>query len=191
MQGHVHWISPRVKGTVTNVSVDDNQLVKEEQVLFTLDPETYEASLDQEKAAFRLPGGIIIPLLGDLSCLGLIYYLPPTSWLRFVAWLNVGFVIYVCYGSVHSKLTALNAADRHLYHAHIAHAGAWLALMGTLALFLLEWRTWLDWAFPGIAVYLKTLTGLPYPWLSMPLFYVHSFSSVSMEFKWKPCLQKL
>ena len=48
----------------------------------------------------------------------------------------MGFVIYVCYGSVHSKLTALNAADRHLYHAHIAHAGAWLALMGTLALFL-------------------------------------------------------
>jgi len=23
----------------------------------------------------------------------------------------------------------------------------------------------------------------------MPLFYVHSFSSVSKEFKWKPCLQ--
>ena len=40
VQGHIHWISPRVKGTVTNVSVDDNQLVKEEQVLFTLDPET-------------------------------------------------------------------------------------------------------------------------------------------------------
>ena len=54
MQGHVHWISPRVEGTVTNVSVDDNQLVKEEQVLFSLDPETYEASLDQAKAAFSL-----------------------------------------------------------------------------------------------------------------------------------------
>lgn len=54
VQGHVHWISPRVEGTVTNVSVDDNQLVKEEQVLFALDPETYEASLDQAKAAFSL-----------------------------------------------------------------------------------------------------------------------------------------
>jgi APA family basic amino acid/polyamine antiporter len=90
----------------------------------------------EQKGSFRVPGGIIIPILGALSCLGLIYYLPPTSWLRFVAWLNVGFVIYVCYGSVHSKLTALNAADRHLYHAHTAHAGAWLALMGTFALFL-------------------------------------------------------
>jgi amino acid transporter len=90
----------------------------------------------EQRGIFRVPGGIVIPVLGALSCLGLIYYLPPTSWLRFVAWLNVGLVIYVCYGSVHSKLAALNAADRHLYHAHIAHAGAWLALMGTLALFL-------------------------------------------------------
>lgn len=67
----------------------------------------------EQKASFRVPGGFIMPILGGLSCLGLIYYLPPTSWLRFVAWLNVGFVIYVCYGSEHSKLTAFNAADGH------------------------------------------------------------------------------
>lgn len=54
VQGHVHWISPRIEGTVTTVAVDDNQLVKEDQVLFTLDPATYEASLDQAKADFSL-----------------------------------------------------------------------------------------------------------------------------------------
>ena len=31
----------------------------------------------------------IFPVLGICSCLYLIYYLPPTSWLRFGAWLNV------------------------------------------------------------------------------------------------------
>ena len=54
---------------------------------------------------FRVPGGLIIPILGIISCLYLIYFLPPTSWLRFAAWLNLGFVIYVGYGSVHSRLT--------------------------------------------------------------------------------------
>src|SRR5207244_2029956 len=54
---------------------------------------------------FRVPGGKIIPALGIISCLYLIYFLPPTSWLRFAAWLNLGFVIYVGYGSVHSRLT--------------------------------------------------------------------------------------
>src|SRR4030095_16994013 len=48
---------------------------------------------------FRVPGGTVIPILGIVSCLYLIYYLPPTSWLRFAAWLNFGFVIYVGYGS--------------------------------------------------------------------------------------------
>ncbi len=57
---------------------------------------------------FRVPGGVFLPILGVLSCLYLMYYLPPTSWLRFAAWLNVGFVIYVGYGSVHSRLTGLH-----------------------------------------------------------------------------------
>lgn len=118
----------------------------------------------EQKGAFRVPGGIIIPILGALSCLGLIYYLPPTSWLRFVAWLNVGFVIYVCYGSVHSKLTALNATDSYLYNAHIAHAGAWLALMGTLALFLTRMA---DLARLGVYSY-SGLFENSY-WLTVPL----------------------
>ena len=37
-----------------------------------------------------MPGGLIIPILGIISCLYLIYYLPPTSWWRFIAWLLLG-----------------------------------------------------------------------------------------------------
>jgi hypothetical protein len=78
----------------------------------------------------------IFPTLGILSCCYLIYYLPPTSWLRFAAWLNCGFVIYAVYGSVHSRLTGRNHSNHSTDHdAYTASIGAWLALAGTALLF--------------------------------------------------------
>ena len=54
---------------------------------------------------FRVPfGPWLLPVLGIISCLGLIYYLPPSSWWRFVGWLAVGLVIYLLYGYRHSRL---------------------------------------------------------------------------------------
>ena len=32
VKGHIHWISPRIPGTVIKVLIDDNQLVKKGQV---------------------------------------------------------------------------------------------------------------------------------------------------------------
>jgi APA family basic amino acid/polyamine antiporter len=88
---------------------------------------------------FRVPGGMIIPILGIVSCLYLIYYLPPTSWLRFAAWLNFGFVIYVGYGSTKSYLTGRhNAADPAEHDAHTAYTGMWLGVVGTLLLVLMR-----------------------------------------------------
>jgi APA family basic amino acid/polyamine antiporter len=85
---------------------------------------------------FRVPGGLVIPVLGILSCFYLIYFLPPTSWLRFAAWLNLGFVIYVGYGSVHSRLTGRHLAERPEEHdAETAYVGAWLGLLGMALLF--------------------------------------------------------
>jgi len=85
---------------------------------------------------FRVPGGIVLPILGTIGCLGLIYYLPPTSWLRFAAWLNVGFLIYVGYSSVHSRLTGLSAAqDSAAHKLETARVGNWLAILGTAMLF--------------------------------------------------------
>jgi APA family basic amino acid/polyamine antiporter len=95
---------------------------------------------------FRVPGGLVIPILGIISCLYLIYYLPPTSWLRFAAWLNLGFVIYVGYGSVRSRLTGRQHADNPAEHnAVTAYTGAWLGIIGAGLLFFMRgFDVWLE-----------------------------------------------
>ena len=95
---------------------------------------------------FRVPFGLVIPILGIISCLYLIYYLPPTSWLRFAAWLNFGFVIYVGYGAVHSRLTGRHHAEQPAEHdARTAYTGTWLAIIGVaLLVFMRGFDVWLD-----------------------------------------------
>jgi APA family basic amino acid/polyamine antiporter len=89
------------------------------------------------KRIFRVPGGIAIPILGILGCMGLIFYLPPPSWLRFAAWLNFGFLIYTCYGSLRSKLTGKSAeTDHQTLMIKTAYNGAWLGILGTALLFI-------------------------------------------------------
>ncbi len=49
--GHVHQVSSRINGTVTDVPVDDNQSVQKGQVLVKLDPQDYENKVRQAEAA--------------------------------------------------------------------------------------------------------------------------------------------
>jgi hypothetical protein len=42
--------------------------------------------------------------MGAVSCLFLMYYLPPASWWRFVAWLLIGLSVYLSYGYAKSVL---------------------------------------------------------------------------------------
>jgi APA family basic amino acid/polyamine antiporter len=53
---------------------------------------------------FQMPFGILLPVLGVLSCGSLIAFLPWETHLRFVVWLVVGLAIYFSYGIRHSKL---------------------------------------------------------------------------------------
>jgi len=86
---------------------------------------------------FAVYRNIIFPLLGVLSCLYLIFYLPPTSWLRFAAWLNFGFVIYVAYGAIHSRLMSTDMKKHSPEHlAYTARLGVVLLLIGDAMLFL-------------------------------------------------------
>jgi len=50
--GHIHNISSRVTGTVIAVLVDDNEFVKQGQVLVKLDPRDYQVKVDQTRANY-------------------------------------------------------------------------------------------------------------------------------------------
>ncbi|MGH9398737.1 MAG: amino acid permease [Thermoanaerobaculia bacterium] len=61
----------------------------------------------ERERPFKVPfGPFLLPLLGVVCCIGIIYYLPQPSWWRFVAWLAAGIVVYFLYGYRHSRLRA-------------------------------------------------------------------------------------
>jgi membrane fusion protein (multidrug efflux system) len=51
--GNVHNISSRVAGTVIEVAVDDNQFVKQGQVLVRLDPRDFQVQVDKARADYN------------------------------------------------------------------------------------------------------------------------------------------
>jgi len=53
---------------------------------------------------FRIPGSPYLPAVSIVSCLVLMMALPLETWLRFVVWLVIGFVIYFPFGRKHSTL---------------------------------------------------------------------------------------
>lgn len=54
---------------------------------------------------FRVPlGNWFLPILGALSSVGLIIYLPQASWWRFIGWLLLGMSVYLSYGYSHSAI---------------------------------------------------------------------------------------
>jgi len=120
---------------------------------------------------FPLARNHIFPVLGILSCLYLIYFLPPTSWLRFAAWLNLGFVIYAGYGSVHSRLTGRPLHENPAEHdAHAAQVGAWLAVLGAaMLLFTRGFDLWVAAARAG-GSWRELLR--PGPWLEVSWFLI-------------------
>ena len=50
--GHIHNISSRVTGTVIAVLVDDNEFVKQGQVLVKLDPRDYQVKVDEARSTY-------------------------------------------------------------------------------------------------------------------------------------------
>ncbi|MCC6919753.1 MAG: amino acid permease [Alphaproteobacteria bacterium] len=61
---------------------------------------------------FRVPGVPVVPILGILCCLGLMYFLPLDTWLRLIIWLGIGLAIYAFYGRHHSRLRTLAERQR-------------------------------------------------------------------------------
>ncbi|MEU4534041.1 amino acid permease [Streptosporangium sp. NPDC023825] len=55
--------------------------------------------------SFRTPLVPLVPVLSVLACLYLMLNLPVETWLRFVAWMLLGVLIYFGYGYRHSRLS--------------------------------------------------------------------------------------
>jgi APA family basic amino acid/polyamine antiporter len=53
---------------------------------------------------FRAPLGPVVPILGIITCLILMFSLGRENWERLGIWLAIGLVIYFCYGKWHSHL---------------------------------------------------------------------------------------
>jgi APA family basic amino acid/polyamine antiporter len=57
---------------------------------------------------FRAPLYPVVPILGILSCLMLMFSLPAENWYRLIAWMALGLVLYFSYGYHHSELRKRN-----------------------------------------------------------------------------------
>ena len=56
--------------------------------------------------SFRVPAAPLVPALAVLACAYLMLNLPVETWLRFVAWMLAGIVIYFLFGRRNSRLAA-------------------------------------------------------------------------------------
>jgi basic amino acid/polyamine antiporter, APA family len=61
---------------------------------------------------FRAPLVPLVPILGILSCLVLMFSLPPENWWRLIIWLALGFIIYFGYSRRHSVLAKMREAQK-------------------------------------------------------------------------------
>ena len=54
--------------------------------------------------AFKTPFVPVVPVLGIITCLVMMFSLPGDTWIRLIVWLLIGFAIYFGYGKKNSKL---------------------------------------------------------------------------------------
>ncbi len=63
--------------------------------------------------AFKVPFNPITPLLGVAACIFLMTALPGITWIRFIAWLVVGLIVYFIYGIRNSALHRKHHSSTH------------------------------------------------------------------------------
>lgn len=54
--------------------------------------------------AFRTPLVPLVPILGVVTCLFMMVFLPLDTWIRLIVWMMIGFDVYLMYGMKNSKL---------------------------------------------------------------------------------------
>ena len=67
VQANVIQIAPRVSGPIVTLPIRDNQLVRAGDLLFEIDPRTYQASLDQARATLDQTSGTVEALVKEVE----------------------------------------------------------------------------------------------------------------------------
>jgi APA family basic amino acid/polyamine antiporter len=79
------------------------------------------------KRPFRAPFVPLVPILGILTCLLLMFSLPAENWYRLIIWLIIGLIIYFLYGRRHSVMSGGDGGG-HTLHEAAAHGVGGAAL---------------------------------------------------------------
>src|SRR4029078_3413217 len=87
------------------------------------------------KRPFRVPlGAWLIPSLGVGLYIFLMFYLPPASWWRFVAWLLLGFAVYLSYGYGRSQIGKTLGRTKSAQWLKAISSGSFLVAVGLLVM---------------------------------------------------------
>ncbi|MCW3462452.1 amino acid permease [Chitinophaga nivalis] len=68
-------------------------------------------SMPDAPRAFKTPWVPFVPIMGILTCVGMMVFLPLDTWLRLIIWMAIGMVIYFAYGKKHSKVRKHEAGN--------------------------------------------------------------------------------
>ncbi len=71
--------------------------------------------------AFRTPLVPLVPILGIVTCLFMMVFLPLDTWIRLIVWMIIGFDVYLFYGMNHSGLSD-HSANTHSRSTRIVAA---------------------------------------------------------------------
>jgi APA family basic amino acid/polyamine antiporter len=61
------------------------------------------------KRPFKTPFFPVVPILGVITSLGVMASLPRDTWIRLIAWMGIGMIIYFTYGRKKSKIRKMNS----------------------------------------------------------------------------------
>jgi basic amino acid/polyamine antiporter, APA family len=86
------------------------------------------------KRAFATPLVPLVPILGIITCLFMMVFLPMDTWIRLLVWMLIGMDIYLAYGAKHSHMGNGTTSRRGMKIAR--YTGMGLALLLVLVGFL-------------------------------------------------------
>ncbi len=64
------------------------------------------------KRPFKVPFVPLVPILGIVTCIGQMLFLPAMTWLQLIIWIALGILIYFTYSYKHSKIRLEHTAAR-------------------------------------------------------------------------------